>query len=1333
MNNNINNDKYDVLIKDKIRTAINTKDYQTEYKAPFNNELCGIPYFVKCGNIEYVAMQYKKKYIILNDKGELAFKRPLDERSFVSGYKVITEDELVNKELVKVMLDAPKKVFPGMSLSNNTSYSIDLLSNCIRYDEYRDMYAFVTNDNDKPENKGYVETHRQDSVTNYLIAEQKKVNKDLYGDIWSYEIKPNITEEQHKEWCKALLRDIFKKGVFHINNGKIMVDKNGKELVYKELSSSPSQVRKGDASLCLASEYDIIRKNCMELGITDFIQEDVSIAKTEARFTSGGSNGVLVALFDCNGNVAYFPEYRTTNLKDGVTTFTGDVVITKYEDSEQMQGSEIIKDHSMEVEYTDGNSPCTNLVSADMSYYIGRITKEERDYYFEVTTINSIIKYKGELKEHFGETYVENSIKKIAEENNLEYNGESIKEIKENNKILYDAIVNDCYYFSHIDVNLLKKSKKYNKIHKRISHMNIVRQLNEYVKGTLITEDNEYKKIGAEIGLRKSMRKLHDILDPLLEEGKMQKKRLPWVVCKTADKKEKVTIFKQAIMQMAFKHKKSLENRALEEILQMQIAFTNAEVAKEMLKIKRTSENGDVENTPDDLKAVKLLQINEALLSSTMIQKKMCDLFKYRLYNIAQGRLSVDGTVCFIVSDPFFGTDKELKKGEYYYNGMDNVDCIIHRAPANGPLEAFKINLTNKEHLNYLHNVLVMNCYDCIWQGLGGADFDGDTVFLIWDKWWVDQYLQTNHIIVIKTKGKMKAKFSRDNRREALIASVGGGEVGKLTNANMNFFDYVYSTYSPKAFALPGMIELMGESASNVGIDIDKAKTGQKSIPRDSWLNTVKGTKDNPIRKSHHAYYDGKMKRGQYAKGQDKDSFWKAYSITGKEYDVRWKVIRKSNHPMEHLFLMMEELFQVTLNPMNNTVWQDYTDDNHTINDTPIINKLIEVFNKDEIAKAMPIIAELENSYRTALSELIVNKRNMNKETFSKMREILIEEHSMYFELECEKNNINKIVGAIVGFMVPVLINSKSREGKKVSTNYSLDCCYKFLYEGLNYAYNSIVKIDLPIKTKDDTITVTNGKVRINGFNFKMQVEDGEYEVINNSFIEYRIKLENVSNSLANTEDTIKFVTRDLKQGLNIPSILEKAPTTGMSPLEAFLVIKNNGFKFRIQKDAHDNYVMYVGNKIVGVVYSSYGMFNTNIIGKELVLTNKELVTEDKNTLIEGIKKVFGAKKNNSAKARSYNLSFLKDFSVREVVTFNVKVVGETTEKATESTLNGRIKSPTELLEEAKKIEKDLNNPDGIDYNATDTNDKCFEDQEDCVFSNDDDEYYDVILPDDEM
>ena len=774
-------------------------------------------------------------------------------------------------------------------------------------------------------------------------------------------------------------------------------------------------------------------------------------------------------------------------------------------------------------------------------------------------------------------------------------------------------------------------------------------------------------------------------------------------------------------MQMKFEDNKQLLNRGKEEIGLMAKSFKDASIAKELLKVSNFAEDGDLEETPDDLKAVKLLNISDELLKTTMIINQMCKRYRYNLYDIALGRLTVNGTVCFILADPYFGTDKELKKGEYYYNGK-TCKSTIHRAPANGPLESFLINLVDKEHLWYLENVLVMNCYDCYWVGLGGADFDGDTVFLIWDEWWVSQHMQTEHMIVIDPKGNTKASFNAENRRSMLLSIVGGGEVGKLTNANMNFYDYIYSEIGPNAFNTDFMLEMMCECASNVGIDIDKAKTGQKSLPREAWLQIVKGTKENPIRLSQHIYYERKAKRNQL-----KEDFWmkKGYS-TGTEYDIREgkkPMVRTSNHPMENLFKFMDNNYYVTLPKDDNNFWELYAKENKLADDNVVVTKLVDTFGANEIARGLEVIATLENSYRKSVVQLMKRKQQMDSDTFKQLREALIEEHSIIFESECINNNINFIIGAACAFISPLIAEGKEKFDYKVSQNYALDVCYSYLYEALNYAYNSEVNVELPLEVLDETIEVTNGKINIRGMKFKVNVPDGNYVVYDNKFIKHRIALkENTVSEDVNGVHSITFKTRDMKQKLSMASHIQGgiASDGKLSPLEAFFAIMKNDYRFTITTHK-GNHVLAVGNKVYAVIdVLKGGVFNTALVGKELELVTPCLTSEDENVLIEGIFEKFTSNSKSSA-ARRYDKDILPDVVrenysdvVREIVTIQAKVVGAKETDVECNELNKTYKTSFEMLQEAKKVEEEITNPDGLDM--TNEVDIPVFDQDDCCF-----------------
>lgn len=128
------------------------------------------------------------------------------------------------------------------------------------------------------------------------------------------------------------------------------------------------------------------------------------------------------------------------------------------------------------------------------------------------------------------------------------------------------------------------------------------------------------------------------------------------------------------------------------------------------------------------------------------IEKIKTNMLK-KIAKMASGRFEVEGLYGFMVHDPNFlltqYIGKELKDagiydyfndflnyGEVYIKGKAGCKTYLFRSPLISPCEAMKKNCVTKDYY-WLHDCIIFNAFDGAWEGMGGADFDGDTCLAI--------------------------------------------------------------------------------------------------------------------------------------------------------------------------------------------------------------------------------------------------------------------------------------------------------------------------------------------------------------------------------------------------------------------------------------------------------------------------------------------------------------------------------------------------------------------------------------------------------------------------
>lgn len=139
-------------------------------------------------------------------------------------------------------------------------------------------------------------------------------------------------------------------------------------------------------------------------------------------------------------------------------------------------------------------------------------------------------------------------------------------------------------------------------------------------------------------------------------------------------------------------------------------------------------------------KLVRLLAASPAVFNNRWVQKKISDLLRKKIENFKKGRVPVeDGKYVYITGDPvvLIGGSPLLKAGEGFYigqNGVETGERVLLRSPNNHKSEVAIVTLVDspelREAYGHVKNVLILNVLDDTLLRLGGADVDGDKVFM---------------------------------------------------------------------------------------------------------------------------------------------------------------------------------------------------------------------------------------------------------------------------------------------------------------------------------------------------------------------------------------------------------------------------------------------------------------------------------------------------------------------------------------------------------------------------------------------------------------------------
>lgn len=151
-------------------------------------------------------------------------------------------------------------------------------------------------------------------------------------------------------------------------------------------------------------------------------------------------------------------------------------------------------------------------------------------------------------------------------------------------------------------------------------------------------------------------------------------------------------------------------------------------------------DNGDEEQFQEDTLATKLrrlLQANPNIFHTKWVQAQLKKLMMKSIQDMGRGKIPIeDGKYVFIVTDPsVLVKDGKplLQAGEYYFNGETGKRAIF-RSPLIHESEAVVIELVNRPELEqafgHLKNILILNPFDDTLARMGGADTDGDKVYI---------------------------------------------------------------------------------------------------------------------------------------------------------------------------------------------------------------------------------------------------------------------------------------------------------------------------------------------------------------------------------------------------------------------------------------------------------------------------------------------------------------------------------------------------------------------------------------------------------------------------
>lgn len=210
------------------------------------------------------------------------------------------------------------------------------------------------------------------------------------------------------------------------------------------------------------------------------------------------------------------------------------------------------------------------------------------------------------------------------------------------------------------------------------------------------------------------------------------------------------------------------------------------------------NEDTEFEKISSRSKVVEALMRNPAALHDRYIQKNLRYLCKTFIEDMRQGRIPLENSAFrFIVRDPFvtFGGQPKLGKGQAYYNGHVGAWAAF-RSPAIHRSEYIVMNMVNMTEYKHLTDCVILNAHDDWAARAGGADFDGDKMFVTDDQRIVSA-VPGGKVIYAEgdagKSGKQPPKFipNWQNIIRHKIATLGQDMIGILTNIATTVIDYM--------------------------------------------------------------------------------------------------------------------------------------------------------------------------------------------------------------------------------------------------------------------------------------------------------------------------------------------------------------------------------------------------------------------------------------------------------------------------------------------------------------------------------------------------------------
>lgn len=207
-----------------------------------------------------------------------------------------------------------------------------------------------------------------------------------------------------------------------------------------------------------------------------------------------------------------------------------------------------------------------------------------------------------------------------------------------------------------------------------------------------------------------------------------------------------------------------------------------------------------VQNTEDyepESKYLEAVLINDVMLKDPAVKQFIYRKLKKSIDEAKVGKIYADGFYHTLVGDMIgylqYAVGESpigcLKAHEFFCETMTEGDCLSFRSPLVDPSEVNKVTIvTNEITRKWLshfkdQDVVMLNMYDLSLPQQGGADCDGDIVFLCNDPTIVSSKIEKSVIIDINDKAMaIPQKYNKENLIEYELMTR-DSRIGEITNA----------------------------------------------------------------------------------------------------------------------------------------------------------------------------------------------------------------------------------------------------------------------------------------------------------------------------------------------------------------------------------------------------------------------------------------------------------------------------------------------------------------------------------------------------------------------